>query len=69
MKVKEVAEGEGEALRYFQHALTLKNTVQFLRKNKDLVFCGMFTITYMYMYACRANYNGQSTDKCPVNYT
>ncbi|OCT77149.1 hypothetical protein XELAEV_18032345mg [Xenopus laevis] len=29
--------GEGEAQRYFDHALTLRNTILFLRHNKDLV--------------------------------
>lgn len=28
--------GEGEAQRYFDHALTLRNTILFLRHNKDL---------------------------------
>lgn len=27
---------EGEAQRYFDHALTLRNTILFLRYNKDL---------------------------------
>ncbi|XP_075070134.1 protein FAM91A1 isoform X2 [Mixophyes fleayi] len=29
--------GEGEAQRYFDHALTLRNTILFLRYNKDLI--------------------------------
>ena len=29
--------GEGEAQRYFQHAVTLRNTVQFIRHNKELM--------------------------------
>lgn len=29
--------GEGEAQRNFDHALTLRNTILFLRHNKDLV--------------------------------
>ncbi|KAM4688638.1 protein FAM91A1 [Discoglossus pictus] len=29
--------GEGEAQRYFDHALTLRNTILFLRHNKDLL--------------------------------
>ncbi|KAM8966622.1 protein FAM91A1 [Pelodytes ibericus] len=29
--------GEGEAQRYFDHALTLRNTILFLRHNKDLI--------------------------------
>ena len=29
-------EGEGEAARYFSHAITLKETVRFLRQNGDL---------------------------------
>ncbi|XP_018079427.2 protein FAM91A1 isoform X2 [Xenopus laevis] len=29
--------GEGEAQRYFDHALTMRNTILFLRHNKDLV--------------------------------
>uniref|UniRef100_A0A8C8VDS1 Family with sequence similarity 91 member A1 n=1 Tax=Pelusios castaneus TaxID=367368 RepID=A0A8C8VDS1_9SAUR len=29
--------GEGEAQRYFDHALTLRNTILFLRHNKDLM--------------------------------
>ena len=34
-KVSQV-EGEGEAARYFSHALTLKETIQFLRQNEAL---------------------------------
>ncbi|XP_062506716.1 protein FAM91A1-like isoform X2 [Corticium candelabrum] len=33
-------EGEGEAQRYFEHALTLRKTLQFLRYNKELVSNG-----------------------------
>lgn len=35
-KVGNEAEGEGEAQRYFQHALILRNTIQFLRYNSKL---------------------------------
>ena len=30
-------EGEGEAQRYFEHAVTLRETLQFLRYNKELL--------------------------------
>ena len=33
-KVENIA--EGEARRYFDHAVVLKNTIQFLRNNKEL---------------------------------
>ena len=52
LKVENVA--EGEARRYFDHAVVLKNTILFLRNNKDLsseeengnIFgLGMFVLT------------------------
>ena len=42
-KVGEEPEGEGEAQRYFHHAVTLRNTVQFLRNNSQLMVTGMHT--------------------------
>lgn len=39
-KVGEEPEGEGEAQRYFHHAVTLRNTIQFLRNNSQLVVSG-----------------------------
>lgn len=36
-KVGEEPEGEGEARRYFQHAVILKNTISFLRRNHQLM--------------------------------
>ncbi len=39
-KVGEEPEGEGEAQRYFHHAVTLRNTVQFLRNNSQLMVTG-----------------------------
>lgn len=36
LKIADV--GEGEAQRYFDHALTLRNTIGFLRHNADLLF-------------------------------
>ena len=35
-KVGNEPEGEGEAQRYFQHAVILRNTIQFLRYNSKL---------------------------------
>ena len=32
---------EGEAQRYFDHAITLRDTVRFLRHNKDMVTTDM----------------------------
>ena len=31
------AVAEGEAQRYFDHAITLRDTIRFLRYNKDLI--------------------------------
>jgi hypothetical protein len=31
------SEGEGEAARYFSHAITLRNTVLFLRQNPEMM--------------------------------
>ena len=49
-------EGEGEAQRYFEHALTLRKTLQFLRYNKELVSNGsssqgsaIGTVRYQYV--------------------
>ena len=39
-QVGEQPEGEGEAQRYFQHAITLRDTVQFLRRNGSLSLSG-----------------------------
>lgn len=36
-KVGEEPEGEGEAQRYFQHAVILRNTIQFMRHNRQLM--------------------------------
>jgi len=30
------SQAEGEAKRYFEHAITLRDTVQFLRRNQNL---------------------------------
>ncbi len=38
MQVESVA--EGEAQRYFDHAITLRDTIGFLRHNKDLAGVG-----------------------------
>ena len=35
-KVEDEPEGEGEAQRYFQHAVTLRSTIHFLRHNSLL---------------------------------
>lgn len=35
-RVQVESTAEGEAQRYFDHALTLKNTILFLRYNKEL---------------------------------
>ncbi len=43
-KVGEEPEGEGEAQRYFHHAVTLRNTVQFLRNNSQLTVSGQYII-------------------------
>ena len=40
LKVDDQPEGEGEAQRYFQHAITLRDTVQFLRRNGSLSLSG-----------------------------
>lgn len=34
-KIKPVGEGEGDARRYYRHAVSLRTTLRFLRKNKD----------------------------------
>ena len=39
-QVDDQPEGEGEAQRYFQHAITLRDTVQFLRRNGSLSLLG-----------------------------
>ena len=33
-------DSEGEAQRYFEHAITLKTTINFLRNNSDLMEMG-----------------------------
>lgn len=35
------AEGEGEAQRYFEHAMTLRKTILFLRNNPDMGSMGV----------------------------
>ena len=36
---------EGEAQRYFEHAITLRDTVKFLRYNRDIVLDAEFAAT------------------------
>ena len=39
-KVGDEPEGEGEAQRYFHHAVTLRHTIKFLRHNPQLCVYG-----------------------------
>lgn len=34
-KIKTAGEGEGEAMRYYRHAISLRSTLRFLRKNSS----------------------------------
>lgn len=48
-KVGQEPEGEGEAQRYFQHAVILRNTIQFLRHNRQLMPGGCGLINYLFI--------------------